>query len=157
LFKETDKLERNMSILRKIFGHAKSTGKSEKSAEEKQAFDTYLSIAMFVPSVIKGSSSRGRIEISEIPDVCMALMEALQRQGIFDEQQFRERLHGTCPVCGTRLTGSGILMVSCLKRFERAAFGGGSAMTQRVYNGNCANEKCNSKEIILEWRAMEHS
>jgi hypothetical protein len=104
----------------------------------------------FVADAVQGSA-RCEIKISEIGDLCMALMSGLQEHGALDEQQFKQRLHGVCPKCGIRLTGAGLMMVAMAKQFETPVFGGGSTMTERVFQGRCANEQCKSKRIVLEW------
>jgi hypothetical protein len=104
----------------------------------------------FVEDAVRGSARR-QIKISEMADLCMALMSGLQRQGALDEQQLKERLHGVCPKCGVRLKGEGIMMIAMLKRAEHPAFGSGSTQMERVFQGKCANEDCRSKEIIIEW------
>jgi hypothetical protein len=140
----------------RILGRKKSPNKSKEKGTSVQKFDAWLSTSEFVMNAIKGSAQI-QIKISEIPEVCMALMGGLEKQGLLNQQQFEQRLHGICPNCGIRLKGSGIMMVTMINQSGRAVFGSGSASTERVSNGYCANEKCKSKDIILEWDALETS
>ena len=106
----------------------------------------------FVSDALRGSAQI-QIKISEIGELCSALMAGLQEHGTLNEQQFKERLHGVCPKCGIRLKGAGLLMVAFAGRFQAVRFGSGSAMTERLLAGECANEHCKSKQIIIEWAA----
>lgn len=113
----------------------------------------------FVPSLTKEEfvryarigSLKSTINIAELPDYVNTLLQGIPREEIPDVEQFAPRLHAECPKCGTRLSGQGIMMVTSFKGMGHVMFGGGSQMTQRVLEGKCANVKCKSTEIILEW------
>jgi len=145
-----------MSIFEKIFGKNKNQNHSEEKETKEESFDNWMSISEFVMHALEGSAQIN-IKISKIPEVCTALMGGLEKKGQLNQQEFEQRLHGVCPKCGTRLKGAGIMMVTMIKQSGRAIFGTGSRMTERVSNGNCANEKCNSKEIIIEWDELKIS
>jgi len=145
-----------MSIFGKIFGKNKNQNHSETKEAKAESFDNWLSTSQFVMQALEGSAQIN-IKISELPEVCMALMSGLEKQGLLNQKEFEQRLHGVCPKCGTRLKGAGIMMVTMIKQSGRAIFGTGGVMTERVSNGNCANEKCNSKEIIIEWDELKIS
>ncbi len=144
-----------MSILGKIFGKNKNQNSEEKETKQ-ESFDSYLDITAFVMHALEGSAQIN-IKIFKIPEVCTALMKGLEDKGLLNQQEFEQHLHGVCPKCGTRLKGTGIMMVTMLKKFNRVGFGSGSVLTERVSNGYCANEKCNSKEIIIEWDDLKIS
>lgn len=133
-----------MGILNKIFGRGSSTRQSRASAAS-------ISSSEFVRNATAGNA-RSLIKISDMADFCLAIMAGFQEQGMLNEEQFQEHLSGRCPRCGVRLTGSGIMMVAMAKRFGHAAFGAGSRMTERVYEGKCANAQCKSEEIVIEWQ-----
>lgn len=134
-------------MFKKFFNRKQSTSQSEASSN---SFDTWMITSDFVMAALNGRAE-SQIKISQLSDFSDALMQGLQHQGRLDEQAFKERLHAVCPQCGVRLTGEGILMVSMLKRFDNPVLGGGSAKTERILNGQCANEGCKSREIIISW------
>jgi hypothetical protein len=109
----------------------------------------------FVSAAFKNASTECRIKITQFQTIYGALSDGLNKQGLSSSQSvdtFWARLSASCPQCGLRINGEhlGILgMMSSIGYDRVVGFNLGWAL--RFGKGNCPNQACPSREIVLRW------
>lgn len=105
--------------------------------------------------------TRVTIRITQLSELSDAMLATIRKQSPGEPMKdFVDRvgrvLTGTCPKCGQRLAGPGIVWASLSTEANEGSSVtmGQSARAQRVIEGKCFNPECSSRNLVLtmDWR-----
>ena len=142
-----------MSIFKKKPSNDSANGKPGENS-------TSNSVKEFLSESIFGNVKK-QIKISELSDYCIAVILGNEAQEKLDPREIEsgktlisEHLSGTCTKCGVPIKGNAIWIITLMKlgyaplpRVEQT-----ENPMERILNGKCYFEKCDSGEMIIEWR-----
>jgi len=143
-----------MGILSRLFKLGQSTQCQASSAHKTITKDQ---IEQFIQSTFRGSVCC-RVGIIDVGELVSALQLQFMRQGIPTGkvlELLNQKLVGVCPDCHTNSTGKGLIALHTYREMKnrgtKVVFNGDSGGAERLLEGQCRNQKCSCKVILLNW------